>query len=226
MIQNLIERYSESFIGAMINGALDGLKVAGIVAALMIAFIGVMEVVNYVISAASGAMGHAVTLQQIFGYVLAPFAFLMGIPAQDIIPAGGIMGTKIVLNEFVAILDLKGVAATLSPRTVGIVTVFLISFASISQIGAIVGTIRALSENKEASFLNLVENVICINTCFYFICDNRWIVYLLKNTLLVEVRCFLSIVTFLIPYIFFKCYDEQWYVPTSLTAVGILNINM
>lgn len=140
--------FGDSFIGAMINGALDGLKVAGIVAALMIAFIGVMEVVNYVISAASGAMGHAVTLQQIFGYVLAPFAFLMGIPAQDIIPAGGIMGTKIVLNEFVAILDLKGVAATLSPRTVGIVTVFLISFASISQIGAIVGTIRALSEKQ------------------------------------------------------------------------------
>lgn len=66
-----------------------------------------MEVVNYVISAASGAIGHAVTLQQIFGYVLSPFAFLMGIPTQDIIPAGGIMGTKIVLNEFVAILDLK-----------------------------------------------------------------------------------------------------------------------
>ncbi|MBC6971836.1 NupC/NupG family nucleoside CNT transporter [Bacillus sp. Xin] len=140
--------FGDSLIGAMINGALDGLKVAGIVAALMIAFIGVMEVVNYVISAASGAMGYAVTLQQIFGYILAPFAFLMGIPAHDIIPAGGIMGTKIVLNEFVAILDLKEVAKTLSPRTVGIVTVFLISFASISQIGAIVGTIRALSEKQ------------------------------------------------------------------------------
>ncbi|WP_243525544.1 nucleoside transporter C-terminal domain-containing protein [Bacillus pseudomycoides] len=140
--------FGDSFIGAMINGALDGLKVAGIVAALMIAFIGVMEVVNYVISAASGAMGYAVTLQQLFGYILAPFAFLMGIPAHDIIPAGGIMGTKIVLNEFVAILDLKEVAKTLSPRTVGIVTVFLISFASISQIGAIVGTIRALSEKQ------------------------------------------------------------------------------
>ncbi|KEK24419.1 NupC/NupG family nucleoside CNT transporter [Bacillus gaemokensis] len=140
--------FGDSLIGAMINGALDGLKVAGIVAALMIAFIGVMEVVNYVISAASGAMGYAITLQQIFGYILAPFAFLMGIPAHDIIPAGGIMGTKIVLNEFVAILDLKEVAKTLSPRTVGIVTVFLISFASISQIGAIVGTIRALSEKQ------------------------------------------------------------------------------
>lgn len=140
--------FGDSLIGAMINGALDGLKVAGIVAALMIAFIGVMEVVNYVISAVSGAMGHAITLQQIFGYILAPFAFLMGIPVQDIISAGGIMGTKIVLNEFVAILDLKEMITTLSPRTVGIVTVFLISFASISQIGAIVGTIRALSEKQ------------------------------------------------------------------------------
>ncbi|MCQ6405541.1 NupC/NupG family nucleoside CNT transporter, partial [Bacillus cereus] len=78
----------------------------------------------------SGAMGHAITLQQFFGYVHSPFAFLMGIPTQDIIPACGIMGTKIVLNEFVAILDLKDTATTLAPRRVGIVTVFLISFAS------------------------------------------------------------------------------------------------
>ena len=180
----------------MINGALDGLKVAGIVAALMIAFIGVMEVVNYVISAASGAMGHAVTLQQIFGYVLAPFAFLMGIPAQDIIPAGGIMGTKIVLNEFVAILDLKGVAATLSPRTVGIVTVFLISFASISQIGAIVGTIRALSENKEASFLNLVGKCYLHQHLLLFYLRQSLDCLFNKNTLLVEVRCFYLLLLF------------------------------
>ncbi|CAM4308090.1 pyrimidine nucleoside transporter NupC [Bacillus manliponensis] len=140
--------FGDSLIGALINGALDGLKIAGIVAALMIAFIGVMEVVNYVITAASGAIGYTITLQQIFGYILAPFAFLMGIPFHDIIPAGGIMGTKIVLNEFVAILDLKEMVGTLDPRTVGILTVFLISFASISQIGAIAGTIRALSEKQ------------------------------------------------------------------------------
>ncbi|MGF9963780.1 NupC/NupG family nucleoside CNT transporter [Bacillus rhizoplanae] len=140
--------FGNSLIDALINGALDGLKVAGIVAALMIAFIGVMEVVNFVISYASGALGHKITLQQIFGYILSPFAFLMGIPAHDVISAGGIMGTKIALNEFVAILDLKKIITTLSPRTVGIVTVFLISFASISQIGAIVGTIRALSEKQ------------------------------------------------------------------------------
>ncbi|WP_369901316.1 NupC/NupG family nucleoside CNT transporter [Bacillus manliponensis] len=140
--------FGDSLIGALINGALDGLKIAGIVAALMIAFIGVMEVVNYVITSASGAIGYTITLQQIFGYILAPFAFLMGIPFHDIIPAGGIMGTKIVLNEFVAILDLKEMVNTLDPRTVGILTVFLISFASISQIGAIAGTIRALSEKQ------------------------------------------------------------------------------
>ena len=141
-------------------------------------------------------MGHAVTLQQIFGYVLAPFAFLMGIPAQDIIPAGGIMGTKIVLNEFVAILDLKGVAATLSPRTVGIVTVFLISFASISQIGAIVGTIRALSENKEASFLNLVGKCYLHQHLLLFYLRQSLDCLFNKNTLLVEVRCFYLLLLF------------------------------
>ncbi|MGG0237969.1 NupC/NupG family nucleoside CNT transporter [Bacillus rhizoplanae] len=156
--------FGSSLIDALINGALDGLKVAGIVAALMIAFIGVMEVVNFVISYASGALGHQVTLQQIFGYILSPFAFLMGIPAHDVIAAGGIMGTKIALNEFVAILDLKNIMNTLSPRTVGIVTVFLISFASISQIGAIVGTIRALSEKQGRIVSRFGWKLLCAST--------------------------------------------------------------
>ncbi|MDC2865265.1 NupC/NupG family nucleoside CNT transporter [Bacillus sp. BP-3] len=156
--------FGNSLIDAMINGALDGLKVAGIVAALMIAFIGVMEVVNFVISSASGAIGYKITLQQIFGYILSPFAFLMGIPAHDVISAGGIMGTKIALNEFVAILDLKKIMTTLSPRTVGIVTVFLISFASISQIGAIVGTIRALSEKQGRIVSRFGWKLLCAST--------------------------------------------------------------
>ncbi|MFD0767816.1 NupC/NupG family nucleoside CNT transporter [Bacillus sp. CGMCC 1.60114] len=156
--------FGSSLIDALINGALDGLKVAGIVAALMIAFIGVMEVVNFVISYASGALGHKITLQQIFGYILSPFAFLMGIPAHDVISAGGIMGTKIALNEFVAILDLKKIITTLSPRTVGIVTVFLISFASISQIGAIVGTIRALSEKQGRIVSRFGWKLLCAST--------------------------------------------------------------
>ncbi|CAG9612342.1 Nucleoside permease NupC [Bacillus rhizoplanae] len=156
--------FGSSLIDALINGALDGLKVAGIVAALMIAFIGVMEVVNFVISYASGALGHKITLQQIFGYILSPFAFLMGIPAHDVISAGGIMGTKIALNEFVAILDLKNIMNTLSPRTVGIVTVFLISFASISQIGAIVGTIRALSEKQGRIVSRFGWKLLCAST--------------------------------------------------------------
>ncbi|MGG0185450.1 NupC/NupG family nucleoside CNT transporter [Bacillus rhizoplanae] len=156
--------FGSSLIDALINGALDGLKVAGIVAALMIAFIGVMEVVNFVISYASGAIGHKITLQQIFGYILSPFAFLMGIPAHDVISAGGIMGTKIALNEFVAILDLKKIMTTLSPRTVGIVTVFLISFASISQIGAIVGTIRALSEKQGRIVSRFGWKLLCAST--------------------------------------------------------------
>lgn len=156
--------FGNSLIDAMINGALDGLKVAGIVAALMIAFIGVMEVVNFVISSASGAIGYKITLQQIFGYILSPFAFLMGIPAHDVISAGGIMGTKIALNEFVAILDLKKIITTLSPRTVGIVTVFLISFASISQIGAIVGTIRALSEKQGSVVSRFGWKLLCAST--------------------------------------------------------------
>ena len=75
--------FGDSFIGAMINDGFNRCRINE--------------------SYGSGVLPFFTT----FGYVLSPFAFLMGIPTQDIIPAGGIMGTKIVLNEFVAILDLK-----------------------------------------------------------------------------------------------------------------------
>lgn len=133
-----------SVFEAMSNGALEGGKIALIVAANLIAFIAVLELINGLIQ----LVFSGVTLQQILGYVLAPLGILMGIPASDVVEAGAIMGTKIVTNEFVAMLQLQPLMEQFSEKTIGIVTVFLTSFANFSSIGIISGTVKGIDSEK------------------------------------------------------------------------------
>ncbi|UOQ43606.1 NupC/NupG family nucleoside CNT transporter [Halobacillus salinarum] len=135
---------ANSFFEAMGNGALDGGKIALIVAAMLIAFIASLDLVNAVFS----SLFNGFTLQEALGYVLAPIGLLMGIPAGEVIDAGAIMGTKIVTNEFVAMLQFKDMVPSVSEKTVGIVTVFLTSFANFSSIGIIAGTVQGIDPDK------------------------------------------------------------------------------
>jgi nucleoside transport protein len=133
-----------SIFEAMGNGALEGGKIALIVATMLVAFIASLELVNWLIQ----TIFAGVTLQQILGYVLAPIGFLMGIPANEILDSGAIMGTKIVTNEFVAMLEFQPMLNTVSEKTIGIVTVFLTSFANFSSIGIIAGTVQGIDREK------------------------------------------------------------------------------
>ncbi|MCP8615307.1 NupC/NupG family nucleoside CNT transporter [Salirhabdus salicampi] len=138
---------SRSIFEALANGALDGGKIALIVATMLVAFIAALELVNWIIQ----LIFVGVTLEQILGYVLAPLAFLMGIAPDELVRAGGIMGTKIVTNEFVAMLEFQSIIPDMSEKTVGIVSVFLTSFANFSSIGIIAGTVQAIDSEKAAS---------------------------------------------------------------------------
>jgi nucleoside permease NupC len=82
------------------------------------------------------------------GYILSPVAWLMGVPANEMIQAGGVMGTKIISNEFVAMLGFQEMIPSLSAKTVGVVSAFLISFANFSSIGIIIGTVQAIDEKQ------------------------------------------------------------------------------
>lgn len=135
---------AKSFFEAMGNGALDGGKIALIVASMLIAFIASLELVNAVF----GAVFNGFTLQQLLGYIIAPIGLLMGIPAAEVIDAGAIMGTKIVTNEFVAMLEFSNMLDGVSEKTTGIVTVFLTSFANFSSIGIIAGTVQGIDAEK------------------------------------------------------------------------------
>ncbi|TFJ92044.1 NupC/NupG family nucleoside CNT transporter [Lentibacillus salicampi] len=134
----------KSIFEAMSNGALDGGKIALIVAAMLIAFIAALELVNWLIQ----FIFAGVTLQEILGYIIAPVGILMGISPGEVIEAGGVMGTKIVTNEFVAMLEFEQKLGYMSEKTIGIVTVFLTSFANFSSIGIIAGTVQGIDSKK------------------------------------------------------------------------------
>ena len=122
---------------------MDGFKVAVIVAAMLIGFVALMAGVNGLFSMIFG-----ISFQDIIGYVFSPIAILMGIPVSESVTAGGIMASKLVTNEFVAMLALGDVASSLSERSIGIISVFLVSFANFSSIGIISGAVKGLHEKQ------------------------------------------------------------------------------
>ena len=136
------EGEKQSFFEMLGEYIMDGFKVAIVVAAMLIGFVAIIAMINGIFSLILG-----VSFQQLLGYVFAPIAFIMGIPWKDAVTAGSIMATKMVSNEFVAMLELEH-HSELSARTVGIVSVFLVSFANFSSIGIISGAVKGLDEQQ------------------------------------------------------------------------------
>ncbi len=133
----------QSFFEMLGEYILAGFKVAIIVAAMLIGFIALISCLNAMFSAVFG-----ISFQGVLGYVFYPFAWVMGVPSHEALQVGSIMATKLVSNEFVAMLDLQKVAHDLSPRGVGILSVFLVSFANFSSIGIVAGAIKGLNEHQ------------------------------------------------------------------------------
>ncbi len=137
------EEEKQSFFEMLGEYIMDGFKVAIIVGAMLIGFVALIAAVNNIFDMVFG-----ITFQGILGYIFAPFAFIMGVPMNEAVAAGGIMATKLVTNEFVAMMDLANVADTFSERTLGIISVFLVSFANFSSIGIIAGAVKGLHEKQ------------------------------------------------------------------------------
>ncbi|MFJ7366004.1 NupC/NupG family nucleoside CNT transporter [Peribacillus frigoritolerans] len=133
----------QSFFEMLGEYIMDGFKVAITVAAMLIGFVALIAGINSIFDMVFG-----ISFQDIMGYIFAPFAFIMGIPISETVTAGGIMATKLVTNEFVAMLSLGEASAALSERTIGIVSVFLVSFANFSSIGIIAGAVKGLHEKQ------------------------------------------------------------------------------
>ncbi|WP_437891044.1 NupC/NupG family nucleoside CNT transporter [Phytobacter sp. V91] len=133
----------QSFFEMLGEYILAGFKVAVIVAAMLIGFIALISALNALFAAVLG-----ISFQGILGYIFYPIAWVMGVPSSEALQVGSIMATKLVSNEFVAMMDLQKIASTLSPRAEGILSVFLVSFANFSSIGIIAGAIKGLNEEQ------------------------------------------------------------------------------
>ncbi|MGX6446383.1 NupC/NupG family nucleoside CNT transporter [Neobacillus sp. K501] len=142
-IIDIQEAEKQTFFEVLGEYILDGFKVAIIVGAMLIGFVALISMINHVFEAIFG-----ISFQMVLGYVFAPFAFIIGVPGAEVVKAGTIMATKLLSNEFVAMMDLAKITDSLSNRTVGIISVFLVSFANFSSIGIITGAVKGLHEKQ------------------------------------------------------------------------------
>jgi CNT family concentrative nucleoside transporter len=108
-------------------------------------------------------------MQQIFGWVFAPLAWSMGVPGQDAATIGNLLGTRMVLNEFVAYAQLGELKATLDPRSFTIATFALCGFANFSSIGIQIGGIGALAPNRRHDLARLGIRAMLAGTLANFV---------------------------------------------------------
>lgn len=149
------EEKPANIIMAAAQGAQTGVKLAVAVGAMVLAFVALVALANGILGGIGGWFGQpTLSFQQIVGYVFAPIMFLLGVPWNEAIQAGGLFGTKIVLNEFVAFIDL-GALKTLSPATVGIVTFALCGFANFSSIAIQMAVTGGLAPNQRPMIAKL-----------------------------------------------------------------------
>jgi CNT family concentrative nucleoside transporter len=150
-----------NFLGAIARGTTDGLHLALNVGAMLISFLALIALTNGILGgihnglANRGVSWFPPSLQVIFGWVFAPVAWLIGIPWQHAPTIGGLLGTRMVLNELVAFSFLGPMKATLDARTFTIATFALCGFANLSSIGIQIGGIGALAPNKKDELARL-----------------------------------------------------------------------
>jgi len=156
-----VEKTATNVIEAAANGAADGWRLALNVGAMLLAFIALIAMIDYplnLIGDLSGfatATGRELSLSTILGYFLSPLAWVIGVPWQDAITVGGLIGEKVVTNEFVAYAHLKEIQDSLSPRALLISTYALCGFANFSSIAIQIGGIGGLAPDRRSDLARL-----------------------------------------------------------------------
>ena len=138
----------KNVIDAAAAGAADGLQLALNIGAMLIAFLALIAILNGILDWGAGFFGYTTSLERILGVILAPVAWLIGVPTPDITAFGSLIGTKVIANEFVAYTQLADTLATLDPKTVIMATFALCGFANLSSIGIQIGGIGPLAPSR------------------------------------------------------------------------------
>jgi len=144
-----VEKTDVNVIDAIGRGTGEGLHLALNVGAMLISFLAIVALVNAVLGLAG------LSMQQILGYAFAPIAWSLGVPWTDAPTVGNLLGTRMVLNEFVAYSQLGPLKATLDPKSFTIATFALCGFANFSSIGIQIGGIGALAPERRHDLARL-----------------------------------------------------------------------
>lgn len=156
VVKTQLENNTVNLVDAAATGASDGLSLALNVGAMLLAFIALIAMVNGILGWFGGLIGYEqLSMEFLTGYIFAPVAFMMGVPWQDCQIVGALLGKKLILNEFVAYLDLSANLANMSPRSVVISTYALCGFANFSSIAIQVGGIGVLAPSRRKDLASL-----------------------------------------------------------------------
>lgn len=156
-----IEKTATNVIEAAANGAADGVKLSLNVAGMLLAFVALITMINYplgLLGVATGleaTFGAPLSMSLILGFLLSPLAWIIGVPWSEAQLVGGLIGEKIVLNEFVAYLHLGQIKDTMSQHSVLISTYALCGFANFSSIAIQLGGIGGLAPNRRSDIARL-----------------------------------------------------------------------
>lgn len=140
-----------NLIDAISHGASDGMKISINVIAMLIGFIALIALINYLL----GMISPSLSLNQIFGWIFYPIAFCMGVPQSEALTVATFMGEKMAINEFVAYSDMLAIKETLSPKALAIASFALCGFANFSSVGIQIGGIGALAPERREDLAKL-----------------------------------------------------------------------
>ena len=156
-----VEKTATNVIEAAANGAGDGVKLALNVGGMLLAFVALIAMVNYPIgwigqiTGLEAIAGQQLSLSMILGYLLSPLAWIIGIPWPDAVTVGGLIGEKVITNEFVAYAHLNQIQDSLTPKALLISTYALCGFANFSSIAIQIGGIGGLAPNRRSDIARL-----------------------------------------------------------------------
>ena len=149
-------RIYENGIDAITRGAIDGLRLFAYIIGMVIVLVALVELVNIILSTAPNVVAEPLTLQRLMGWALAPVAWLLGVPWSEAVASGQLLGTKVILNELIAYIQMSELPpGTLSERSAIIMAYSICGFANIGSVGIMIGGIGAIAPDRRLEIAQL-----------------------------------------------------------------------
>ena len=153
----------ESSIDALSKGVTDGVQIVVNVGSMVLVLVSLVALVDYCLSNIVIG-GEPITLASLMGYVFFPIAWCMGAPASDALAAGSLLGTKLMLNEVIAFVELQAVSPSLQENTRMIMTYAICGFTNLGSVGILIGSLSVLAPERKPELMQLAPRTLISGT--------------------------------------------------------------